>query len=89
MAAPEKVLQVAAENFALSSNRIVIGLPLEPLFWIVAVELNVPQRWTVSPGPILPLDLGFAQLLDVLNQVRLCAFAQSAPVLPPLDDDAM
>jgi hypothetical protein len=66
------VLQAGAVRTALESHFIVVGLPDDPLPWTVRIvafvaPVNVPQRKTVSPGPIFPATFGFAQFAAVLK----------------------
>jgi len=66
---------------APGTNKIVTGLPLEPLPRALNSVLIVPQRWTVVPGPIWPTPV--PQLPALLKNATAYASAQSAPVLVP------
>jgi hypothetical protein len=78
------------------SNRIVIGLPLNPFPCVVRmftfavfVPVMVPQRCTVVPGLTFPAVNEDAQLPLVLKNEYTNASAQSAPVAAPVATWAM
>src|SRR5690349_15165395 len=71
---------------APSMKRIVIRPPLDPEPRATTVDVMVPQRATVAPGPIaLPVP----QFDEALRKETAFAFAQLRPFPDPADAWAM